>query len=39
MDFIAEANLEYETELKRTPTIPQLWLGYIEDSRSCSCEV
>ncbi len=39
MDVISEANLEYESEIKRNPGIPGIWLNYLADSKQCSHEV
>lgn len=39
MDVVKEANLEYESELKRNPDSTRIWLNYITESKSCSHEV
>lgn len=39
MDVVKEANLEYESELKRNPDSTRIWLNYITETKSCSHEV
>lgn len=39
MEVISEANLEYESEIKRNPGIPRIWLNYLADSKQSSHEV
>lgn len=39
MEIIREANLEYESEIRRTPESPDLWINYIVSSRSASLAV
>jgi len=39
MDFINEANLDYEAEIKRNPQVIRTWVNYISDSASASHQV
>ena len=39
MSVIQDANLEYEAEIKRNPDSLQLWMNYLDESKSSSQEV